>query len=170
MSTATKIKRTAEAALDKWTRERTRALKIEVDRDLELLPLFNDFKKHTDEIKKSAQAKLDPIYKKMRELEAEIGKELLAGVDETKGTIAVGQIENAKAIAEVSVDTKRFVPAQDLLAAVPEADRGEDFWQCLGTYVTKLDKYLTEAVMTKLTKVSRSYSTRVHLKSEIKKK
>lgn len=170
MATATKIKQTVGSALDKWTRERNRALKIEIECDMELLPLVRDFQLQTGEIKKAAQAKLGPIYDRMRELETEIGTEMLKGVNEKTGAIAVSQIENATAIAEVTVDSKRYIPPSDFLAAVPEADRNADFWGCLSVFVTKVDKYLPESIRTQLTKLNRNYSTRVCLKSEIKKK
>jgi len=78
--------------LDEFARLDTRRISIELQRERELAPHKETYEKKVGPICEAAKKKLDPINKRLGEIAGNINAQLMAGVDEKAGTIALQQV------------------------------------------------------------------------------
>ena len=80
------------SAVEEFGRLETRRISIELKRDRELLPHQETYEKKAGPIVAAAKTQLDSIAARKAVLAGEIGAELMSGVDEKAGTVALSQV------------------------------------------------------------------------------
>jgi len=129
-------KATITPLLEEFARLDARRISIELQRDRELLPLKESYEKKAAPIVDGAKAKLDSISKRLAELAGNINAQLMSGVDEKAGTIALSQvtvdIEVTKSVAAAIAKANK-AEAQDLRTS----DGGKPLVQALAEVQVK---------------------------------
>lgn len=139
-------KKTIEPLLDEWARKAVKRAKIEKSLDLEIAPLRESYNRKCAAINETAKQKLVPLQQRMAELGAEISKQMLAGVADD-GTIALPQVANDDAIAEVNMESgARDINPEKFFDQVPAAKRDTRFWACVKIQVGKAEKLLGDSI------------------------
>jgi hypothetical protein len=152
--------------LGTWSALSKKRARIESARANQLETMIRAFETKAEPINTAADRQLEPILEQLTGLEAEIRCAMLAGI-QADGTIAIPQIENAAAFAQVTTDRKREISAAAFLRAVPPSRRNEPaFAECLSVLISKAEKFLDAVTMTRLVRPKLTHSVTVTLKPE----
>jgi len=114
-------------------------LNVLADQEAKVAPLRARFNAASAPFLLEAQGLLAPLAVEMREIEARIEKEMLAGVG-ADGVIAVREVVAAGAIASVEQASTRTLDPAKLFAEVPEPERDLKFWGCVNVLIGAVDK------------------------------
>ena len=164
MLTATKIKKSAEPALEEWQRLKLRVKKIDEQLAADVAVHKQKFDKATEPLVAKRNEKAAPLEQRMATLEAEIADSLKQGISTDGETVAVQRVEVDGAVAEVKDAGKRRIDPEEFFEAVPAGERTAAFWACVEILIGKSDKFLSEAVMKRLAQIAHKYSVSIRLK------
>jgi hypothetical protein len=164
MQSATKIKKSAEPALEEWERLAAKVQKANDELAAAVAKQQQKFDKACDPLLAARNEKTGPWLTRMATLAAEIEASLKAGISADGETIAVPRLETAGAVAEVKDGGKRQINPEEFFKAVPVGDRTEQFWSCFEVLIGKSEKYLPEALMKRLAKINHKFRVDIRRK------
>jgi hypothetical protein len=127
--------------LQRWSKLRAKAGRIEAERDQKIEPIKTRFEQRCAPILSAANVKLEPIAEEMRKLEKEIENEFLNNVPEGE-SFKFTRVDTASAVAEVITRTEREIDAKTFFENVPADQRNSVFYSCLKTLIGKAEKFL----------------------------
>lgn len=153
------------AKLHEWEKLKTRATKIETQREQQLQTILDVFEKKAEPINADADRQLAPLVDQMEAIEKELESELLGSI-KPDGSIRIPQLETASALAQVMTDSRREIKAAAFFRAVLPSRRNDpDFYGCLSVLIGKAEKFLDKATMTRLARAKLTHSVSLTLKS-----
>lgn len=164
MLTATKLKTTAEAALQKWERNFQKILKIAAERDEQLQKERDKYDRACAPVVDKANAQIGALIAESQRLEAEIDQSMMQGISADRQTVVIPRIETKFAIAEIKDNGRREIDPQLFFREVPVADRTSIFWSCLQVLVGPAEKFLPEEAMKRLARHQPKHSVVVRAK------
>lgn len=127
--------------LDDWAKAKAKLNKIEADRDKTLAPFTSAYEKKCASIHEEANEKSRPLEEQLKNLEAEITRELGIGVNCEKRTCAVYQVATDKAIARVQTsEGNREIAPEKFFEQVPASKRDSKFWGCVKILIGPAEK------------------------------
>lgn len=127
--------------LDDWAKAKARLNKIEADRDKALAPLTDAYEKRCASIYEEANEKSRSLEEQLKNLEAEITRELGLGVNCDTRTCAVYQVATDRAIARVQTsEGNREIAPEKFFDQVPPAKRDSKFWGCVKILIGPAEK------------------------------
>jgi hypothetical protein len=140
-------KKEIAAKLEAWAKNERKRLRTEADRDLELEPHVTRCQRAIAPINEEFDLKLSPLNETKRTLEAEIISLMEAGIDREKETVALSEVDVARALVRVNVsDGSRFIDPEGFFKFTPPANRNAKFWECVTIPIGKASKFLGSAI------------------------
>jgi len=164
MLTATKIKKSAEPALEEWQRLALKVKKEETAYAAGVAVQKQKYDRAVEPLTAMYNEKTRAWRERMATLEAEITADLKAGISTDGETVAVQRVETDSAVAEVKDAGTRQISPEEFFKAVPAGDRTPQFWSCVEVLIGKSEKFLPEALMKRLAKINHKHSVSIRLK------
>lgn len=127
--------------LDEWAKAKAKLNRIEAAREKALAPLTTAYDRKCASIHETANETARPFEEQLKNLEAEIARELGLGVDCETRTCSVYQVATDKAIAKVQTsEGNREIAPEKFFDQVPPAKRDSKFWGCVKILIGPAEK------------------------------